>query len=71
MRKYSSIIVDGKDRSPSRSMLRAVGFKKKDFKGNFPAEGPGTLSGLIVECNETNGLAKKVERLILKGALEN
>ena len=32
MRKYSSIIVDGKDRSPSRSMLRAVGFKKKDFK---------------------------------------
>ena len=32
MRKYSSKLVDGKDRAPSRSMLRAVGFKDKDFK---------------------------------------
>ena len=31
MRKYSSKLVDGKDRAPSRSMLRAVGFKDKDF----------------------------------------
>ena len=32
MRKYSSKVVDGKDRSPSRSMLRAVGFTDNDFK---------------------------------------
>ena len=62
---YDSVIGMNKD-----SALKKF-FKKKDFKGNFPAEGPGTLSGLIVECNETNGLAKKVERLILKGALDN
>ena len=31
MRKYSSKLVDGKDRAPSRSMLRAVGFNDKDF----------------------------------------
>ena len=62
---YNSVIGMNKE-----SALKKF-FKKKDFQGNFPAEGPGTLSGLIVECDETNGLAKKVDRLILKGALEN
>jgi dihydroxy-acid dehydratase len=31
-RKYSSLVVDGVDRAPSRSMLRAVGFDDADFR---------------------------------------
>ena len=31
-REHSSIVVDGVDRAPNRSMLRAVGFKDDDFK---------------------------------------
>ena len=30
-RKYSSIVTDGVERAPNRSMLRAVGFKDEDF----------------------------------------
>ena len=43
--------------------------KDKEFQKNFPSQGPGTLSGLIVECDEETGLAKKVDRLILGGSL--
>ena len=31
-RKFSSQVVDGYERAPSRSMLYPVGFKKEDFK---------------------------------------
>src|SRR5258708_3364032 len=31
-RAFSSIVVDGADRAPSRAMLHAVGFKNEDFK---------------------------------------
>ena len=31
-RSFSSIVVDGADRAPSRAMLHAVGFKNEDFK---------------------------------------
>ncbi|MCX6933538.1 MAG: dihydroxy-acid dehydratase, partial [Verrucomicrobia bacterium] len=31
-RTHSSVIVDGNDRAPARSMLRAVGFTDEDFK---------------------------------------
>jgi len=31
-RPYSSVVVDGNDRAPARSMLRAVGFKDDDFR---------------------------------------
>ena len=31
-RKYSAILVDGIQKSPARSMLRAVGFTDEDFK---------------------------------------
>ncbi|SVD31511.1 uncharacterized protein METZ01_LOCUS384365, partial [marine metagenome] len=31
-RLHSSIIVDGIDRAPNRSMLRAVGFEDADFE---------------------------------------
>ena len=30
-RNFSSIVVDGDDRAPNRSMLRAVGFEDEDF----------------------------------------
>ena len=33
-RNYSSTIVDGVDRAPARSMLRAVGFTDEDFKAS-------------------------------------
>ena len=49
MRKYSSKIVDGKDRSPSRSMLRAVGFKDKDFK--LPQIGIASTWSMVTPCN--------------------
>jgi len=31
-RNFSSIVVDGDDRAPNRSMLRAVGFEDEDFQ---------------------------------------
>ncbi|MBC7368353.1 MAG: dihydroxy-acid dehydratase, partial [Undibacterium sp.] len=31
-RPHSSVVVDGNDRAPARSMLRAVGFTDEDFK---------------------------------------
>ena len=49
MRKYSSKIVDGKDRAPSRSMLRAVGFKDKDF--NLPQIGIASTWSMVTPCN--------------------
>ncbi len=30
-RRFSSIVVDGPERAPSRAMLRAVGFEDADF----------------------------------------
>ena len=33
-RNFSSIVVDGKDRAPNRSMLRAVGFEDEDFENH-------------------------------------
>ena len=49
MRKFSSKIVDGKDRSPSRSMLRAVGFKDNDFK--LPQIGIASTWSMVTPCN--------------------
>ena len=49
MRKYSSKVVDGKDRSPSRSMLRAVGFTDNDFK--LPQIGVASTWSMVTPCN--------------------
>ncbi len=49
MRKFSSKIVDGKDRTPSRSMLRAVGFKDNDFK--LPQIGIASTGSMVTPCN--------------------
>ena len=42
-------------------------FLKKDSVRHFPATGNASLSGVIVECNINNGLAKKIESFIYEG----
>ena len=49
LRKYSSIVVDGNDRAPNRSMLRAVGFKDEDFKK--PQIGVASTWSMLTPCN--------------------
>ena len=60
---YNSVIGMNKENSIKRF------FKNKDSIKNFPAEGEGTLSGLIVETNVETGLANKVTRIINGGSL--
>tara|TARA_B100001248_G_scaffold168077_1_gene127193 strand:- start:186 stop:992 length:807 start_codon:yes stop_codon:yes gene_type:complete len=60
---YNSVIGMNKENSIKRF------FKNKDSIKNFPAEGEGTLSGLIVETNIETGLANKVTRIINGGSL--
>ena len=48
-RKYSSIVVDGYDRAPSRGMLRAVGFKSDDFQK--PQIGIASTWSMVTPCN--------------------
>ena len=63
MRKYSSKLVDGKDRAPSRSMLRAVGFKDKDFRK--PQVGIASTWSMVTPCNmHINDLAKVATKAI-------
>ena len=61
---YDSVIGMNKENSLNR-------FLKKDSKKHYPAEGEATLSGLIVECDASNGLANKVEPYIYGGELRN
>ncbi|MFQ5788106.1 MAG: dihydroxy-acid dehydratase, partial [Thermodesulfobacteriota bacterium] len=49
IRKHSSIIVEGDDRAPNRSMLRAVGFKDADFKK--PIVGVASTWSMVTPCN--------------------
>lgn len=49
LRKYSSIVVDGADRAPSRAMLRTVGFKDADFKK--PQIGIASTWSMVTPCN--------------------
>lgn len=48
-RKHSSIYVDGAERAPSRSMLRAVGFKDEDFQK--PVVGIASTWSMVTPCN--------------------
>ena len=61
---YNSVIGMNKENSLNR-------FLKKNSTKHYPAVGEATLSGLIVECNASNGLAKKVEPFIFGGDLIN
>ncbi|MCF7849880.1 MAG: dihydroxy-acid dehydratase [Kiritimatiellales bacterium] len=49
MRPWSSIVVDGLDRTPSRAMLRAVGFNDADFKK--PQVGIASTWSMVTPCN--------------------
>ncbi len=48
-RSFSSLVVDGVDRAPSRAMLRAVGFKNDDFKK--PQIGVASTWAMVTPCN--------------------
>ena len=59
-RKYSSQVVDGYERAPSRAMLYPVGFKKDDF--NKPQIGIASTWSMVTPCNmHINDLAKESE----------
>lgn len=49
LRQYSSIVHDGADRAPNRSMLRAVGFQDADFKK--PVVGIASTWSMLTPCN--------------------
>jgi 2',3'-cyclic-nucleotide 2'-phosphodiesterase len=60
---YNSVIGMNKENSVKRFL------NDKNAIKHFPAEGEGTLSGIIVETDLKTGLAKKVIRLIDGGSL--
>ena len=49
IRNFSSLVVDGMERAPSRSMLRAVGFNDADFKK--PQIGVASTWSRVTPCN--------------------
>lgn len=49
LRPYSSVVVDGPDRAPNRSMLRAVGFGDADFLK--PMVGVASTWSMVTPCN--------------------
>ena len=49
IRKFSAIVVDGDDRAPNRSMLRATGFKDEDFLK--PQIGVASTWSMLTPCN--------------------
>jgi len=61
---YNSVIGMNKNNSLNK-------FLKKESTKHFPATGPGTLSGVIVEADKENGLAKNIENFIYGGDLKN
>ncbi len=59
-RRWSSQVVDGPKQTPSRAMLRAVGFTDKDFKR--PQVGIASTWANLTPCNmHINGLASEAE----------
>ena len=60
IRKFSSIVVDGNDRAPNRSMLRATGFKDEDFQK--PQIGVASTWSMLTPCN------MHIDKLALKAA---
>ena len=48
-RYFSSLVVDGMERAPSRAMLHAVGFKNEDFKK--PQIGIASTWSMVTPCN--------------------
>ena len=61
---YNSVRGMNKDNSLNR-------FMKKNSTKHFPADGEATLSGVIVDCDISTGLASRVESYIFGGQLKN
>ncbi|MFO1447618.1 MAG: dihydroxy-acid dehydratase [Opitutaceae bacterium] len=60
LRPHSSIVLDGPDRAPNRSMLRAVGFRDEDFKK--PVVGIASTWSMVTPCNmHIDQLAREAE----------
>ncbi len=60
-RKYSSQVVDGMERAPSRAMLHAVGFRNEDF--SKPQIGIASTWSMVTPCNmHINKLAEDAAR---------
>ena len=60
LRPHSSIVLDGPDRAPNRSMLRAVGFDDSDFKK--PVVGIASTWSMVTPCNmHIDQLAREAE----------
>ncbi|MGB5246732.1 MAG: dihydroxy-acid dehydratase [Woeseia sp.] len=63
LRRYSRVVVDGVSQTPSRAMLRAVGFDDKDF--THPQIGVASTWSMITPCNmHINALAEQTARAI-------
>jgi len=61
---YNSVIGMNRDNSLKKF------FKDPSAKKHYPALGEATISGLMVKADDETGLAKKVEPIIVGGALE-
>ena len=60
LRPHSSIVLDGPDRAPNRSMLRAVGFGDSDFQK--PIVGIASTWSMVTPCNmHIDQLAREAE----------
>lgn len=60
-RQFSSQVVDGMERAPSRAMLHAVGFTNEDFKK--PQIGVASTWSMVTPCNmHINTLADEVAK---------
>ena len=60
-RTFSSLVVDGMERAPSRAMLHAVGFKNEDF--TKPQIGIASTWSMVTPCNmHINNLADNAAR---------
>ncbi len=73
-RPWSSVVVDGVERTPSRAMLRAVGFTDADF--SKPQVGIASTWSMVTPCNmHIDRLAREAEKGIAfsggKGVLFN
>jgi dihydroxy-acid dehydratase len=65
-RPHSSLVVDGVKQTPSRAMLRAVGFTDKDF--TKPEIGIASTWSNLTPCNmHIDGLAEQAARGVGKG----
>jgi dihydroxy-acid dehydratase len=64
-RPYSSIMLDGPERAPSRAMLYPVGFKEEDFKK--PIVGIASTWSMVTPCNShIDQLAREAEAAVNK-----